>query len=118
MDTYAAMCDCEEIQGLWKPKGGDIVRGAVAGIRVLNSSELRHAKGPATIWLPRQEDIQGMLVYTGLYPTFYSMICDLSAYLRDILPLESDKAPTAEQAWLLFYMKAVHNKRWTGEGWA
>ena len=133
---YTAMVDCPEIQGLWEQKAGDRCtrkKGENNITQFLPSPPHKYLETDYLhdhfIWLPRQEDIQEMLKpgdLTRYVPrTFIDTPPDwnkLKAFWEwfEKQPPEYQEilmAFNAVQLWLVFYMYAVHNKRWTDEGW-
>ena len=139
--TYIKMCDCEEIQGLWKPAVADWYWNKVGNINCIRID--RHPTGrheskididyneePNFIWLPRQDQLQEMVYDTNL-PRMLQTIADWCddpygfgsrPYPKQVAKLKiwSDfiqSLTSMEQLWLAFVMKEKHNKTWTGEEW-
>ena len=93
---------------------------------------------PDTIWLPRQDQLQEMVLeseHYGWLPHLCQNFAEfLSPYqLADTLSRRSDhwaalgemldvktyvlQFTSMEQLWFAFVMKENHNKMWSGEGW-
>ena len=124
-DVYIKQVDCPEVQGL-REKIERLDRFVVKGTeKILIAGPAYPENRDNYLWLPRQEDIQEMLFKAPEYFTdpmyarinFYPMVSDLVDYLRETLSGILAEEPTPDDCWLMFYMKMVHNKRWTEEGW-
>lgn len=117
---YVKQSNCPEVQGRWKPKNwksytvwhtrlktlGDIIYGR----------DWEHSEGEL-IWLPRQDEIQKMLVKDSInieLNKFY-VFCLEKAYVESLLPTVIFNS--FEQLWLAFYMWEKHKKIWNGEKW-
>ena len=105
-ETYIKMSDCPEIQGK-QPQGYFGVSGNSYG----NSSK-------GLIWLPRQDQLQRMVQFSGGLLNQLWHFKDF-CFARDngynfeyILSLNS-----MEQLWLAFVMKEKYNKFWNNEKW-
>ncbi len=79
------------------------------------------------VWLPRQDQLQGMIVNTQIEPSkykntfwvlqqFYKFVKDGEGYWHsfDNCPYPH---PSMEQLWLAFVMRKKFNKTWDGEKW-
>ena len=124
--VYIKMCDCEEIQKGWKAQVGDnynYPKESPAIHTVLNS-DMPTNKYDIAIWLPRQDQLQGM-VYES-----YKMDVTDSPYLRNLTMLRDiheftqmnrknniSQLVSMEQLWLAFVMKEKYSKIWDGEKW-
>ncbi len=133
INTYTAMCDCPEIQGLWEPKEGDRIRhnSGPEGIteQYLSKELATRIDGFHGLWLPRQEDIQEMLrpedisrhvphTFINTHPD-WNKLKAIWLWFEIQPPDYQERLMTmkARQFWLAFYMHTIHNKRWTDEGW-
>ncbi len=118
MDTseeYIKMCEkAVDIRELWKPNVGDYSifsdDNSLRVIHVVNHVETMRKKW---IWLPRQDQLQGMLIKVHpitLTQRFkeYTDVLNLKGWVQDC---------SMEQLWLAFVMKEKFNKTWTGEDW-
>jgi hypothetical protein len=126
MDTspeYTKMCEkAKEIQTLWNPKEGDVFFSGMFVNTAVDyenwSGDVSYAKEGRSIWLPRQDQLQGMVdegkylsKATGLtfYCNVHSSMCPEWEYYKQFL--------TMEQLWLAFVMKEKFNKTWDGTDW-
>ena len=130
MDTseiYVKMCDCDEVQGHWKKEQyGDILACYDKKKIYENGSHyytLLLAGGPPIrksknrTWLPRQDQIQAMLIKEkfGAFDAHWDMCIDIPAqFVAQNPDLELS---SMEQIWLSCYMLAIHKKKWDGEKW-
>jgi len=110
MDTseqYVNMCDCEEVQGN-EPRGSTSKNFYHRTIPLTDSVQdfLN-----ASIWLPRQDQIQEMfkLNMTELICGIHDWYCEESGGLEEF--------DSMEQLLLAFYMEKVHHKQWNREEW-
>ena len=131
MDIYIKMCECSEIQKQWKPKDGDFY---------FNKNLLKVLIYPygnpvkfVDIWLPRQDDYQGMLEIDGeldyslekLIKEFYEFYIISEGVMPHPIQKEENEwwqnyinqFMSMQQLWCAFYMKEKHNKIWDGEKW-
>ena len=139
MDTskeYINMCEkAVEVQELRKPDDeevwingdfytDDIIKRPTTPV---NSCVFEDASDPPCsmynpIWLPRQDQLQGMLDYEEnfSYPVS-QMIFDIEEFYTTIKwwgGKDSDHGEiTWEQLWLAFVMKEKFNKTWNGTDW-
>ncbi len=142
MDTskeYIKMCEkAIGIQKLWKVKEGDYaciierehnndLNESVIITEVSRVSEITHFSTlglkndysaswfypERNIWLPKQDQLQGMLNRTTwhLEQSFHYWFLE-----RSKIKGNSDKR-TMEQLWLAFVMKENFNKTWNGKKW-
>ena len=141
-ETYIKMCDCLEIQGIWQ--SAELVsehgysshyhegyNGSfyafwdtsinVSGEWVIRCVDYEYDTGydPRHIWLPRQDELQGMV------PEFTEkagFVAPVASHFADFAmacannPLRWE-LKTFEQLWLAFYMWELHSKKWDGETW-
>jgi len=119
-ETYIKMCDCEEIQSLWDGCTDDFVWGDAHGVIVTgyHDEDGKWLRGENPIWLPRQDQLQEMVVthktrwgFDKLVSDFYDTIILQGAFT------ENHATISMEQLWLAFVMKEKHNKVWTGNEW-
>lgn len=126
---YILMCEkAVEIQALWKPIDGDMLRiipGLDKSLRakhreentmVVNSDKFTiHA---THIWLPRQDQLQDMSPILGSMILTHSgenkmFTMEYWCYDKEY----SFSFTSIEQCWLAFVMKEKYNKIWDGENW-
>lgn len=62
------------------------------------------------VWLPRQDQLQDMLIYSNSV----AMIYHFNKYLGC---MDGSIFKSMEQLWLAFVMKDKFNKKWDGNGW-
>lgn len=137
------MCDCEEIQKEWRPSCGDwfvfyddpassddIACGCYGEwkLEIIGKDDeqnLCNIKRYKQIWLPRQDQLQGMLDLTEhSFGKSYTMQLRRQYNMWEMLckddPLRYSfdaKADSMEQLWLAFVMKEKHGAIWTGSEW-
>ena len=135
MDTseqYIKMCEkAEEVQKLWirarfdfiwleNEKRLDVLIDLEYGDGCTKFIPLITTAGnenPAYIWLPRQDQLQGMIEETlpGLLIRFSrSWIGKIVLEFNDYF----NKLSSMEQLWLAFVMKELYGKTWNGEDWS
>lgn len=122
MDTtekYIEMCTkAEEIHSLWCAKKCDVFAYVEQDLKYHIHTVWRGAgyfsKYPVYIWLPRQDQLQEMLLQPAntKYPDIYYLMADFKIVMVENLRLDS-----FEQLWLAFVMKEKYNKSWDGENW-
>ena len=114
---YIKMCaKAQEIQESWKPAVGDFLWLGEKYIcdpeacRVLNIDPLKFDKR-GKVWLPRQDQLQGLLYPKPDNPVSLHAYCSL---LVEFLERFREKInPTSyEQLWLAFVMWDRYNKIW------
>ena len=135
MDTskqYIKMCDCPEIQEGWEhckivgdwyvveedfTSEDDPAHGFYTEIyiNIIGSYEEQSLASFKTIWLPRQDQLIGMLNWTNAR----GIIIELEQYcLRNPDYMNQFNAnKSMEQLWLAFVMWELHGKQWDGEKW-
>ena len=134
MDTskeYIKMCDCEEIQNLWKPSVGDF-QCSDEGLNLYiqqyadwyKVNENLEGWKEGAIWLPRQDQLQEMLDNENYknhvhyrFSEFLESKYSISAQCAFIILMNMFENCSMEQLWLAFVMKEKHNKIWNGERW-
>jgi hypothetical protein len=129
MDEYIKMCNCPEIQDRHEWKDGDYYTCTTyftnrtprtqveIGIYCSScESDYPPPQFPKEHWLPRQEDIQGMLKDDSLDIMFPHVVL-LGNIYRAVTNMELSPTETMEQLFLCYYMKEKHNKVWDGGKW-
>ena len=144
MDTskeYIKMCDCDEIQGNWKPREWDCIysewddfgnrnkiwrilpdRIADSGVYGLSPENYKEEKDRYTkiVFLPLQHQLQemvkdrwnGLQIYkSGDFGEYYLENREYDFKL-------GGKLYSMEQLWLAFVMKEKHSKIWSNGVWA
>jgi len=153
MDTskeYIAMADCPEIQEMWKPISGDIFmfvygKNMYKGVvtkpekNIIQKCSAYYQKLPhkrekefgkvtykmETIWLPRQDQLQEMILDDEQYESSsiklklsaYGLINKFGLWTKDNLEYINGLLYSMEQLWLAFVMKEKYNKIWNGSEW-
>lgn len=148
-EAYIKMCDCPEIQKIWKEKDGDffhdnrLLSGKSTGAYYEEyKGELMgdfgiYADPEFTTWLPRQDQIQEMILNDyikkdqegenfgletifGVNNMFHhwrtyheSKTCSPYLYRK----FKKKMIGTLEQLWLIFLMYEIHTKIWNGKKW-
>lgn len=129
--TYIAMCDCAEIRQAWNLKAGDFfTRSQSDGLTYcLEQSELSYIRGSQKswigekIWLPRQDQLQEMVIDKFRDPEWEKEYNDLNETLlfkcNDFVNSSyvACSGYSMEQLWLAFVMKEKFNKTWNGSEW-
>lgn len=135
---YIKMCDCEEIQGqrTGRPNYNDFVHSVHHADSWLK--EVGWEEG--SLWLPRQDQIQKMLLgflnklpdFTGIswmkpgaqLSYLASSFVDFMRWASEkMIPLEKNTCrieyffDSFEQLWLAFYMHKKHSKVWNKTTW-
>ena len=108
---FTKMSDCPEIQGQWKPKWGDFVSDD--GL-IFPLSTVRIDKEDV-IWLPRQDQLQEMVINFGHGHQNAGILFGLSLF-SDEHDYNDD---SMEQLWLAYVMYEKYGKVWDDkkEGW-
>lgn len=145
MDTtpkYIEMCrKATEIQLSWEPANGDFfaydIVYIVGNYRDDNQQTVRYDGDEFSqfkecyeliesdicikedaIWLPRQDQLQGMLEWTRNGEFGILLIDAFYEFAKSYNPIPfSDDSMTWEQLWLAFVMKKNFSKVWNGENW-
>ena len=127
---YIEMCEkAEKIQQLWQPNAGDwfLEKSTLPleiiifeGWYVLRKDKFIQRIGPANnydffdkgkveIWLPRQDQLQEMIIddFDDVQDMFYNF----SRWIYN------EPCETAEQLWLAFVMAEKFDKVWNGRRW-
>ena len=112
MDTskqYVKMCSCEAIQSN-KPYPPSPNLHLNFYHRTIPLTDSIQKFQNASIWLPRQDQIQEMM---GNHP---DLILILAKSINDGIFRGQDFI-TFEQLWLAYYMNERHNMEWRNESW-
>ena len=133
MDTsieYIKMCEkAEEIQKLWKPTVADFHTSydwkEVHTVEFdYDSSEIDILGCPPHIWLPRQDQLQEMLIdkIGGNHIALLSVLIRSDLFCQAglghyVSSPNYNYTNSMEQLWLVFVMKEKYNKIWNGEDW-
>ena len=118
---YIKQCEkAVEIQDSWKPKNLDIFVTKQSHTQPVyprdylwDTERIRIMK-KEFIWLPRQDQLQGMVGWTS-----YAKVTHLYGFINRN-PSHGDvnaRLCSMEQLWLAFVMKEKYNKIWNGEDW-
>lgn len=119
-----------ELKKHWTPKGGDLVLTKMYNYQ--DKIELKHLPDDITgkkgslllhkqtdVWLPRQEDLQEILIQKYKWSTY-----DLYIYFERFLDLYYEHFGREEvnkldfnQLWLCFIMETIFSKTWNGQTW-
>lgn len=119
-ETYIKMCEkAKEIQGIEHPLT-TVIDMTKFIYRENNVFYLEMSKNDyKVIWLPRQDQLQEMVIgkWLGMAITYdihegYSYKLYNAGYEKALGVFE-----TMEQLWLVFVMKEKYNKVWDGEEW-
>ena len=127
MDTskeYIEMCEqAEEIQKIWDPApldlfwdtfGQEINNWRQCSVGYPSDYDGSFEKDNTLIWLPRQDQLQGMVI--GNYQCAYDMNLDFTMWAQQIGVLLK-KERSMEQLWLVFVMEEKYEKKWAGKNW-
>ena len=130
-ETYIKQSDCPEIQDI-KHKGskhhfyleyGDYTFWGGVMIICSQKYDLVFGKADKVTWLPRQDQLQEMVIPEDEKDCLNKYIVLLDDFqdwvLNDCTGLEWAHlhAVTMEQLWLAFVMKEKFNKTWNGDKW-
>jgi len=111
MDTskeYIEMCEkAVEVQDEWNPKGRDY--------RAVGKERFN-------VWLPRQDQLQGMVGYMVGYNIWFEKLHRFYDWLQEIEDIYSwdskcTKFTSMEQLWLAFVQLELYGKTWNGKDW-
>lgn len=114
-DDYVRLCEkAKEVQELWRPTLGDWIYsyGSRAIEQVVGEVSIRYTK----VWLPRQEDLQGMIQYETpliMLQAFNDWLYRESGY-GCVNGARFDSMP---ELWLAFVMWERFSKVWDGREW-
>lgn len=131
--TKEFILQCEkavEIQKQWELMSGDFfTRSLTDMVYTLDQGELDNINGidrdrchkmpyfiwiGSKIWLPRQDQLQGMLKdkYSWSNNIPHHLIWDFSSFVEN-----HGRIKTMEQLWLAFVMQVKFGKVWNGKDW-
>jgi len=136
-ETFVKMVDCPEIQGL-RPSGEyDFPCSIYFGRHIVEKDDSKphlfgtscpSDVGEGSIWLPRQDQLQGMVdphifnspwFIWGKFKDFVAGkwwvngVCEMRPeHYSYIAQFQS-----FEQLWIAFVMHELHNKHWSGSEW-
>ncbi len=132
-ETCIKMCDCEEIQSIQHEGDwlGNIYFGNLdiepIGQKPHLFSNNFSGVTSSTIWLPRQDQLQGMVIVkvmadyaeTDISPehrlvTVFASFVDA---VRFPYKIPQNDLTSMEQLWLAFVMSELYHKTWDGEKW-
>lgn len=147
-EMYVRMADCEEVQGQWEPQKGDYIANneeswkktskdsktrivKPIGVLILDSPNQIDRKDLA-IWLPTQDQIQGMIreywaeklknkrpkdewFPGGVIGLTYVLDTFLAWTVQNTSITQESKS--FEELWLKYYMWLKFEKTWDGEKW-
>ncbi len=118
-ETYIKMCDCEEMQKSFPAYDDSNYIYNLCRMKVVySSSNVYWDGGNGLIWLPTQDQLQGMVI-SGHPDGAYQLVMllgDFRAWFLERATLKQ-KFTSMEQLWLAFVMKEKYNKIWNGEKW-
>jgi len=139
MDTskeYIKMCEkAGKIQNfriyavrgvIFKFEDGDVISHSKTSIEIFKESTPDHdcdyTIDDEHIWLPRQDQLQGMVFHKGfigdLIKSFIDFCYDYDFHDKCYDGLKLKYEPwSMEQLWLAFVMKKKYNKTWNGKEW-
>jgi len=123
MDTskeYIKMCEkAVEIQHEELLKGDYVVINEKTEL-IADTMHYSPAELDTAIWLPRQDQLQEMVMDKFKGSSLYSMIDEFDWFCSESGLVFTDYAEqftSMEQLWLAFVMKEKYNKTWNGEDW-
>ncbi len=135
MDTskeYIEMCrGATEIQELWEEQVGDVCYNNLFNTVVYvwafgtNDTLMVTPKDPYNqghlwvgppdlTWLPRQDQLQGMVYSSGVFGLL-DMMANFRRQIRNRIDFYIPES--MEQLWLAFVMHEKYNKKWDGKDW-
>jgi len=139
--TYGKMCDCPEIQKQWKFKIGDWILELGTLFWVFDKTpkdfvsdnlegyteeEYINDLRKSCIWLPRQDQVQEMLIESindnqsarlaEIHYRYYNWI-QKNCCIPEIFGCAFTIYSSFNQLWLAYYMYEKYNKIWDGEKW-
>lgn len=117
MDTseqFIKMADCPEIQK-GKPSGGTEISCYIDVFIHTSKYGDYWALGKRLIWLPRQDDIQKMLIKEkfGDFNAHWDMCIDIP--VQFVAKNPTLELSSMEQIWLGCYMLSIHQKIWSSK---
>ncbi|MBU1082592.1 MAG: hypothetical protein KKB59_19050 [Spirochaetes bacterium] len=119
-ERYINMCRGAEIQKNWNKTIGDYYSNILNKVSIIFYGYIRCEEREwyggtynrnelildSAIWLPRQDQLQGMLILSQFKVTFLDRFCKFA---------KSNWYDSMEQLWLAFVMQEKYNKVWDGE---
>ena len=128
---YIKICDHPLIHDQWTgpPLDADYyhLHGGTYVQHHGNVHKLKASLFDEAIWLPRQDQIQGMIgdqdrcldILLGLneYHDFFAPFTGLPLVTPFIASCEIKRFRSMEKLWLAFYMHEKHSLKWEGEEW-
>ena len=108
--TYIKMCDCNEIQADHKLKRYEATGDPYDVTGQTYNSDHYWA---GDIWLPRQDQLQEMILHFGHGHNNGGILVGLSLFSQE----HGYNETSMEQLWLAFVMKEKHNKTWNKNEW-
>ena len=121
-NDYILMCtEAEEIQKEHILANGDFEVRLTYGrgqVEVHHHREITaYYKPDNHLWLPRQDQLQEMLINESDEDVTADAITKLLEYFNDFALSVCPQFPSMEQLWLAFCMKSLYSKTWDGEAW-
>lgn len=126
---YIKMCEkVMEIQNPWDRKMGDFFcesywsnkeQKNLYDIRVINFDN-QYLYQPRFIWLPRQDQLQGMVNEKNPCDLLHSFFTEVYEWVDGRYEYPKgyyEQFASMEQLWLVFVMFEKYNKIWDGEEW-
>ena len=115
--------DVRSINPKWKMDGTDgISRTLTASVKLARDLgfgpywyEEKQSKEYSFIWLPRQDQLQEMVINSDYAMTYCSRLWDWAG--KQMSGHYVMKFASMEQLWLALVMKEKYNKTWNGETW-
>lgn len=128
---YILMCKkAKGIQEIWIPTVGDLYYHKTYCKNVLLYwDKIDRFNKFRKIWLPRQDQLQGMIPLSKLSSTneitsvrllnIFTDYCNKweTAFMFRYPKTKAIYSPSMEQLWLAFVMKEKYNKTWDGKEW-
>lgn len=75
-------------------------------------------EGDTAIWIPRQDQLQGMIDWEDRGSYILSMMCfQIDEFYNTCGKWVQEDSTSMEQLWLAFVMKEKFNKIWNGKDW-
>lgn len=123
---YIKMCDCDEIQGRWELKEGDMVYWpsdpsnielfADEDVDAWTIDEIKKEHGGG-VWLPRQDQLQDIINDDDYTPEDFLNIISVYCMHNNCDKYGGEIAGSMEQLWLSTFMHKKFNKKWNGNKW-
>ena len=129
-ETYIKMCDCPEIQEQLDDFEDGLNNDNCAYLVTFDKAV---KDGGYPVWLPRQDQIQEMMIghyklkdfeftdkkdeWVGILAEFFYFSSDYDEQWREVGKDTIHGTASMEQLWLAFYMYKKHDKTWDGNKW-